>query len=81
MTGDLLYPRTYYETFMRYEANNEVFVAMPFSGSFTRAYEGVIEPAIRRVSVEGKALAPRIINRALLGVKSLPLTYIGSGDS
>ena len=52
---------------MRYEANNEVFVAMPFSGSFTRAYEGVIEPAIRRVSVEGKALAPRIINRATSG--------------
>ena len=62
-----MYPRTYYETFMRYEANNEVFVAMPFSGSFTRAYESVIEPAIRRVRVGGKRLAPRIINRATSG--------------
>ena len=32
----LLYPATYYQTFMRYEASHEVFVAMPFSASFQR---------------------------------------------
>ena len=48
-----MYPLTYYETFMRYEASNEVFVAMPFSPSFKVAYELVIDPAIRDVKVGG----------------------------
>jgi hypothetical protein len=62
-----LYPRTYYETFMRYEANDQVFVAMPFSTSFKHAFEHVIEPAIRRVMVNGRPLVPRIINRGTSG--------------
>lgn len=52
---------------MRYEAQDQVFVAMPFSKPFQTAYETVIEPAIRRVTVNGRALAPRIINRATSG--------------
>lgn len=62
-----MYPRTYYETFMRYEANDEVFVAMPFTAPFQRAYDAVIAPAIRRVTVRGRPLTPRIINRATSG--------------
>jgi hypothetical protein len=52
---------------MRYEAKDQVFVAMPFSASFKRAFDHVIEPAIRRVVVNGGPLLPRIINRATSG--------------
>lgn len=62
-----MFPRTYYETFMRYEAKDEVFVAMPFSTPFREAYERVIEPAVRAVTVNQRALSPRIINRATSG--------------
>ena len=62
-----MYPLTYYETFMRYEASDQVFVAMPFSPAFQRAYETTIEPAIRAVQVNGKPLQPRIINRGTTG--------------
>jgi hypothetical protein len=62
-----MYPRTYFETFMRYEAQDEVFVAMPFTEHFRAVYDNIIEPAIRRVTVRGKPLTPRIINRATSG--------------
>ena len=62
-----MYPRTYFETFMRYEARDQVFVAMPFTASFQRAFDRVIEPAIKRVAVNGRTLVPRIINRATSG--------------
>ena len=62
-----MYPRTYYETFMRYEANDQVFVAMPFSDSFKHVFEHVIEPAIKRVLVNQRPLVPRIVNRATSG--------------
>lgn len=52
---------------MRYEASDQVFVAMPFSASFRHAFEHVIEPAIRRVTVKGRPLLPRIINRGTSG--------------
>jgi hypothetical protein len=52
---------------MRYEAKDQVFVAMPFTAPFRRALERVIEPAITRVSVNGRRLVPRIINRATSG--------------
>lgn len=52
---------------MRYEANDQVFVAMPFNASFKHAFEHIIEPAIRRVIVNGRPLVPRIINRATSG--------------
>ncbi len=62
-----MYPLNYYETFMRYEASDEVFVAMPFTGDFGRAYDTVIKPAIETVSINGKNLRPRIINRGTTG--------------
>ena len=52
---------------MRYEATDQIFVAMPFSGSFRRAFERVIEPAIKQVAYRGRQLIPRIINRATSG--------------
>lgn len=52
---------------MRYEAQDQVFVAMPFSAPFKAAYERIIEPAINRVTVNGRRLVPRIINRATSG--------------
>jgi hypothetical protein len=48
-----MYPATYYEKFMQYEPSNEVFVAMPFSSSFQNAFDTVIQPAIKRVSIKG----------------------------
>lgn len=62
-----MYPRTYYETFMRYEASNEVFVAIPFSTEFSRAIEQVIIPAVRDVTVNGQTLKERIVNRGTTG--------------
>lgn len=62
-----MYPKTYFETFMRYEAKDQVFVAMPFSRDFKLAYERVIEPAVRAVNVNGRPLAPRVINRGTSG--------------
>jgi hypothetical protein len=52
---------------MRYEASHEVFVAMPFSAAFRRAFDAVIEPAVTRVNVGGVPLTARIINRATSG--------------
>jgi hypothetical protein len=52
---------------MRYEAKDEVFVAMPFTSSFQRAFDHTIEPAIKRVTVNDRPLVPRIINRANSG--------------
>ena len=40
---------------------------MPFSKPFQYAYQSVIEPATKSVSVNGKALQPRIINRGTTG--------------
>lgn len=62
-----MYPLNYYETFMRYEASDEVFVAMPFTADFERAYDTVIKPAIETVSINSKNLRPRIINRGTTG--------------
>lgn len=63
-----MHPRNYYETFMRYEASDQVFVAMPFSKPFQRAFDTVISPAITRVGLNGKPfLKPRIINRGTTG--------------
>lgn len=66
-----MYPLTYYETFMRYEASHDVFVAMPFTKSFQRVFETIIEPAIAGVSVDGKPLSARIINRATSGAPDI----------
>lgn len=63
-----MYPMTYYENFMRYEASDQVFVAMPFSKPFQRAFDTVIAPAIAAVLLNGKPfLEPRIINRGTTG--------------
>jgi hypothetical protein len=62
-----MYPLTYYETFMRYEKSDQIFVAMPFTKPFQDAYERVIEPAIESVLVDGKKLQPRIVNRGTTG--------------
>ena len=56
---------------MRYEAKDQVFVAMPFDGVFRQAFESVIEPAIRGVSVHGRPLSPRIISRATSGAPDI----------
>jgi hypothetical protein len=52
---------------MRYEASDQVFVAMPFSPPFQRAYETIIRPAITTVARNGKPLQARIINRGTTG--------------
>ncbi len=62
-----MYPRTYYETFMSYEAKDQIFVAMPFTDTFRHAYEQIIQPAIQRVMLNGRPLSSRIINRATSG--------------
>ena len=63
-----MYPMTYYENFMRYEASDQVFVAMPFSKPFQHAFDTVIAPAIAAVLLNGKPfLEPRIINRGTTG--------------
>ena len=56
---------------MRYEANDQAFVAMPFAAPFRRAFESVIEPAIRAVRIGGRQMVPRIINRATSGAPDI----------
>ena len=69
--AEKVFPANYYETFMRYEASDEVFVAMPFTTQFQSAYEKVIEPSIKRATVNGKRLVPRIINRGTSGAPDI----------
>ena len=56
---------------MRYEASDQVFVAMPFSSSFQAAFDRIIAPAMRRVTVRDRPLTPRIINRATTGAPDI----------
>jgi hypothetical protein len=62
-----VYPLTYYETFMHYEASDEVFVAMPFTQSFQNAYDTIIKKAIENEPINGKQLTAKIINRSISG--------------
>lgn len=66
-----MHPRSYLEAFMRYEAKNQVFVAMPFTAMFQRAFEDVIQPAIERVTYGGMPLTARVINRATSGAPDI----------
>ena len=66
-----MYPRTYYDTFMRYESSDEVFVAMPFSKPFEKAFESIIQPAIQSVTVNGNQLKPILINRTTTGAPDI----------
>jgi hypothetical protein len=66
-----MFPRNYYETFMRYEASDDVFVAMPFSEEFQAVYEAVIEPAVRLVRLGDRALKPLIVNRSMAGAADI----------
>ena len=62
-----MYPLTYYETFMRYERSDQVFVAMPFTKPFQKVYKDIIEPAIGTIRIADRQLLPRIINRGTTG--------------
>lgn len=66
-----MYPATYHENSMRYEAGNEVFVAMSFSASFQRAFERVLEPAIRSVKIGDTPLSALVINRGTSGAPDI----------
>ena len=61
-----MYPKHYYETYLRYEASNQVFVAMPFAKEFEATYRQVIAPAIIQAG-----LSPRIINRGTQGAADI----------
>lgn len=62
-----MYPRTYYETFMRYEASDEVFVAMPFTDEFEKSFKEIIAPAVGEVTLNGRPLKAIVINRSTVG--------------
>lgn len=66
-----MYPRTYFETWFRYQANDEVFVALPFTETFTKAFQQVIEPAITGVLINGKPLRARVVNRGTVGAPDI----------
>ena len=66
-----MYPKTYLETFMRYEESFDVFVAMPFTDEFRLAFDSVIEPAIRAATIGGRALTARIVNRGTTGAPDI----------
>jgi hypothetical protein len=44
---------------------------MPFTTPFEHAFESIIDPAIRSVSVDGRQLVPRIINRGTSGAPDI----------
>lgn len=66
-----MHPRSYVETFQRYEASNEVFVAMPFTQEFGQTFENIFVPAISAVQVHGRPLKPRVINRGTHGAPDI----------
>jgi hypothetical protein len=69
--GTDVYPKTYYETFARYEASDEIFVAIPFSTEFETALNKVIIPAIRSVTFNKKQLRERVVNRGTTGAPDI----------
>ena len=66
-----MYPRSYYETFLRYEASNEVFVAIPFSPQFEAPLNSILIPAIRATGITGAPLAERVVNRGTAGAADI----------
>jgi len=51
-------PQTFLKTFWRLELRPQVFVAMSFAPSYTARFKGVIEPAIRAITIDGVNLVP-----------------------
>lgn len=66
-----VHPASYYETFMRYESSDEVFVAMPFSKAFAHVFDTIVAKAIRAVRIRGKPMEPRVINRGTTGAPDI----------
>jgi hypothetical protein len=62
-----MYPNTFLRTLWRSEFRNEVFVAMSFDPGYRPRYERVIEPAIRRVAVDGVKLTARRVDVSQTG--------------
>lgn len=56
---------------MRYEASNEVFVAIPFTNEFNQAVNRIIAPAIRCVTINERALTERVVNRGTAGAADI----------
>ena len=72
-----MYPHTYLETLWRLVLRPQVFVAMSFAPQYANRYSRVIEPAIRRVLVDGQALEPHRVDISKSG--DLILTDISDG--
>ena len=66
-----MYPKHFYETYLRYEASDQVFVATPFSPQAEAVTNQIIVPAIQGVQVNGRNLVARLINRGTHGAADI----------
>src|SRR5262245_40635182 len=63
-----MHPSVYYNTFLKYEPSDYIFVAMPFTGTFPDAFQKIIDPAVQAGSLAaGRVLRSRIVNRGTAG--------------
>ncbi len=74
-----MFPSTYLSLFPAFPKNNRVFVAMSFDSRFDHRYSSVIEPALRRIEVDGQSLEPYRVNTRT--ISDSILTEILSGIS
>jgi len=74
-----MFPSTYLSLFPAFPKNNKVFVAMSFDSRFDHRYSSVIEPALRRIEVDGQSLEPYRVNTRT--ISDSILTEILSGIS
>jgi len=74
-----MFPSTYLSLFPAFPKNNRVFVAMSFDSRFDHRYSSVIEPALRRIEVNGQSLEPYRVNTRT--ISDSILTEILSGIS
>ncbi len=51
-----MYPSEYYSLYPPFPRQDQIFVAMSFSGTFKSRWENVIEPAVGRVAISDKKL-------------------------
>lgn len=66
-----MYPHTYLNIWPAFPRNNKVFVAMSFDPAFERRWIDIIQPAIRRVEINGTRLEShrvdtRVISNSIL---------------
>lgn len=76
-----MHPHVYLESLWRLELRDEVFVAMSFDERYAERFTKVIEPACKRVTVEGRPLRARRVDLSRNGDSILTEIMDGIGHA